>query len=141
MSTTRDWIASQAPGQAAQPPLASRGASGEALPGADWSPAVDILETPDRIVLRADVPGIAVSQLEVKIENDRLVLKGERCIDPGVQRDEFRRIERPFGRFARAFSLPRSVEASGVRAEVRNGVLEVVLPKSGTAQGRPIKVE
>jgi HSP20 family protein len=135
-------MASQAHGrEAVQPPLASRVASRDAEPGADWSPAVDILETRDRIVLRADVPGIPVSQLEVKIENDRLVLKGERGFDPGAQREEFRRIERPFGRFARAFSLPRSVEASGIRAEVRNGVLEVVLPKSGTTQARPIKVE
>jgi HSP20 family protein len=142
MSITRDWVSSEEHRrESAQAILSPGEASVEALPGTDWSPAVDILETSDRIVLRADLPGIAVSQLEVKIENERLVLKGERSFDPGARREEFRRIERPFGRFARVFALPRSVEPSGIRAEVRNGVLEVILPKCATTQTRPIKVE
>ena len=119
-----------------------RGGTGEEeLQGGRWSPPVDILETPDRIVLRADLPGIPIEQVELKIENDRLSLQGERVFDPGARREDFHRIERPSGRFYRTFALPRTILQSAIQAEVKNGVLEVILPKRPETQARQIKVE
>jgi HSP20 family protein len=102
---------------------------------------VDIYETEERIFLRADLPGISIAQIEVKIENERLILKGERSIvSPGL-RGDFRRTERPHGRFIRTFVLPKSVLQSEIRAVMENGVLEVVLPKHAGERSKPIKVE
>ena len=117
------------------------GAGEEELHQGAWSPQVDIQETSEQIVMRADLPGISLGQIELKIENDRLSLRGERIFDPAARREEFHRIERPYGKFFRTFALPRSVLQSGIQAELKNGVLEVVLPKKTETQARQIKVE
>jgi HSP20 family protein len=146
MSTTRDWLGEKQRvqgkvGQASQP-SATRSTSPEeaTLPGG-WSPPVDILETDDRIVLRADLPGVSIEQIELKIDDEQLILKGERSMDSSARREDFHRIERPFGRFLRTFTLPRSIRQSEIRAVMNHGVLEVVLPKHPESRSRPIKVE
>src|SRR5206468_387715 len=87
--------------------LSRGGASEEDLQGGGWTPPVDIEETPDRIVLRADLPGIRLGQIELKIQDDSLILRGDRPFDPKSRREDFHRIERPFGSFHRSFTLPR----------------------------------
>ena len=113
----------------------------EEIQEGSWSPAVDIQETPDQIVLRADLPGISIEQIELKIENDRLTLKGERIFDPAARREDFHRIERPIGKFCRSFTLPRTLNQTAIQAELKNGVLEVILPKKAETQSRQIRVD
>ncbi|HEV8375211.1 MAG TPA: Hsp20/alpha crystallin family protein [Candidatus Polarisedimenticolia bacterium] len=111
------------------------------VPSGSWSPAVDIQETPERFVLRADLPGLSVEQIELRIENDRLSIKGDRPFSAAARREDFHRIERSHGRFSRSFALPRTLNHSEVRAELKNGVLEVVLPKKAETQARQIRVD
>jgi len=106
----------------------------EAFEGARWAPAVDILEKPNELVLRADLPGIDPKEVEISVENNTLTLRGERKFESDVKEDDFRRIERVYGSFVRSFSLPRAVDAEKVEAEYRNGVLEVKLPKRPEAK-------
>lgn len=118
----------------------SRGEDDIAAGGA-WTPPVDIYEGPDRVVLRADIPGIAQEELDLRIENGQLRLRGARALPAGADREEYHRIERPFGSFVRVFSLPSSVDVTKVKAELKNGVLEVSLPKRQESQARPVKID
>ena len=113
----------------------------ESIEGGQWAPAVDIFETGDRIVLRADLPGMEQNEIEVRVDDNILTLKGERRAPGDVKPDEFHRAERPHGPFVRSFSLPINVDQAGIRAIQKNGVLEVVLPKKQESKTRAIKVE
>jgi HSP20 family protein len=95
----------------------------------------------DRTVLRVDLPGVVLEQIELRIEADRLTLRGERRSDAGQSGSETHLRERPSGRFHRSFELPPSIDQGGIRAELRHGVLEVVLPKRPASSIKPIKVE
>jgi HSP20 family protein len=101
----------------------------EALDYAGWKPPVDVVEHHDRYLLRADIPGVTVEEVELEVEDGTLVLRGERKPDPSVSREAYLRAERPHGRFALQLALPPSVDPKGIRAAHGNGVLEVVLPK------------
>jgi HSP20 family protein len=90
---------------------------------------MDLWEESGRYVLRADLPGIEASEVDIQVEDGRLVLRGERRLDPGVEREAYLRIERPHGRFLVQVALPPSIDAHEVRATQRNGVLEISLPK------------
>ncbi len=109
--------------------------------GVGWVPAVDIHEAEDRTVLRVDLPGVVLEQIELRIEGDRLTLQGERRADAGQGGSETLLRERPSGRYHRSFELPPNIEQAGIRAELRHGVLEVVLPKKPASSIKPIKVE
>ncbi len=113
----------------------------ETLEGGHWSPAVDIFETSDRIVLRVDLPGVEQADIELRVDDNTLVLKGERRKSPDAGPDELHRSERPHGPFQRSFSLPGNVDQTAIRASQKNGVLEVILPKKGETKGKPIRVE
>jgi len=114
--------------------------NGEALQGATWSPAVDIVETDNDIVLRADLPGIDPKDVDIQVQNGTLTLKGERQFESDVKEDDFRRVERVYGSFLRSFALPQTVDSENVQAEYRNGVLELKLPKRPEAKPKQIKV-
>ena len=94
-----------------------------------WKPSTDLIEEGDRYLLRADLPGVAASDVEVRIEDGTLHLRGERKTDAGIPRESYLRVERPHGRFEVKVSLAPSVDAAAVKATHRNGVIEVVLPK------------
>mgnify|MGYP003759030693 CR=1 FL=1 len=106
-----------------------------------WIPAVDILETEDEVVIKADLPGVEMSDIHVDIENGTLSLKGERKFASGENRQGYHRIERSYGSFARYFDLPDTVDPDKVKADYKNGVLTVTLPKKEIAKPRSIKVE
>lgn len=112
----------------------------EAFEGPRWAPAVDILEKPNELVLKADLPGIDPKDVEINVQNNTLTLRGERKFESDVKEDDFRRIERVYGSFVRSFSLPQAVDPDKVEAEYRNGVLEVKLPKRPEAKPKQIKV-
>jgi HSP20 family protein len=106
-----------------------------------WSPPVDIYETENELVLKADVPEIDPKNVAIQMENGTLTLKGERRFEEERNGRGFHRIERGYGSFVRAFSLPDTVEPDKVKADYKNGVLTVVLPKKEVAKPRTINVE
>lgn len=107
---------------------------------ADWIPAADVEEYEDRFELFIDLPGVPANQVEITLESGVLTLTGERRVDHSAQHAVRSRRERGSGRFHRRFILPDSVDAEGVKAQERNGVLEVLIPKSVAAQPRRIEI-
>jgi HSP20 family protein len=106
-----------------------------------WSPAVDIVETADRIVVRADLPGLDQSEIEVRVDDNMLTLRGDRRTASDARPEDYHRAERPHGPFVRSFGLPPHVDQAAVRATQKNGVLEVTLPKKKEAKVSSIKVD
>lgn len=113
----------------------------EARSAGAWRPALDLHEEGERYVLRADLPGVAATDIEIDVDADRLTLRGDRRPDAAVPREGYLRVERPTGRFAVQVALPSSVDRRAIRASQRDGVLEVVLPKSQTADTGRVRVE
>lgn len=106
-----------------------------------WVPAVDVLETPHELVLKADVPEVDMKDINLQIENGTLTLTGQRKFEGESKERGYHRIERSYGSFARSFTLPETVNAEAVKAEYKNGVLTVTLPKKELAKPRSIQVE
>ena len=113
----------------------------EPVAGRPWVPAVDILESDEAITLKADVPDMKQEDLDIRMENGTLTLKGERAFEKSENGKGFRHIERQHGTFTRVFALPDSVEADKVSADYKNGVLTVTLPKKEIAKPRSVKVK
>jgi HSP20 family protein len=107
---------------------------------ADFSPAVDIEETATEFIVKADLPDVKKEELKIQLENGVLAIEGERKQEKEEKGKKFHKIEREYGRFVRRFSLPTEVEAEKVRAEFKNGVLNVVLPKAPAATSKAIEV-
>jgi len=105
-----------------------------------WQPPMDLLEESDRYLLLADLPGVAPGDVDLKIDDGVLYLRGERKSDAERSRESYLRVERPEGRFALQIALPSSVDAQGVRATHRNGVIEIALPKRQPAAPSQIRI-
>jgi HSP20 family protein len=105
-----------------------------------WAPAVDIYETPDELVVKADLPEVNEKDIDVRVENNLLTICGERKFEKSVPEENFLRIERTYGSFSRSFSLPNTVNAEAIGAEYKNGVLTVTLPKREESKPRQVKV-
>ncbi|MHB8053881.1 MAG: Hsp20/alpha crystallin family protein [Candidatus Aminicenantales bacterium] len=106
----------------------------------NWAPAVDIYETANELVLTAEVPGIEEKDIEIKVEDNTLTLKGERKFEKETKEENFHRIERSYGSFFRAFSLPNSVDPDRIQAEHDNGVLRVIMPKRQELKPKTVKI-
>ena len=106
-----------------------------------WTPSVDILETENELLLKADLPGVDMKDIDIEMENGTLTLRGERKFENETKEGGYHRIERSYGGFARYFTLPDTVDAESVKADYKNGVLTVKLPKKELAKPRQIKVE
>src|SRR5689334_17533945 len=107
-----------------------------------WSPAVDIYETENELVLKADVPDVDAKNIAIQLENGTLTVKGERNFEQEKNGQKgFHRIERSYGSFVRAFSLPDTVDGEKVQADYKNGVLTVTLPKKEVAKPKTINVQ
>jgi HSP20 family protein len=106
-----------------------------------WTPPVDIYETDNELVMKADVPDVDPKNVTIQLENGTLTLKGERRFEEDQNSKGFHRIERSYGTFTRAFSLPETVDGEKVKADYKNGVLTVTLPKKEMAKPRTINVE
>ena len=120
--------------------MRSRSAEHE-LPMGAWTPAVDIFETEESVVLRADLPGVDLADIDLRIEDSILILRGERKFSKEEKQEDFLRIERSYGSFQRTFRLPGNVDQDHIQATHRDGVLEVTLMKSESSRPRLIKVE
>jgi HSP20 family protein len=107
---------------------------------AAWAPAVDIYENPNELVVKADLPDISEKDIDVRVENNLLTIRGERKLDKSVSEDNYLRVERTYGSFSRSFSLPNTVNPEAIAAEYQNGVLTVTLPKREESKPRQVKV-
>jgi len=107
---------------------------------ATWAPAVDIYETENELVVKADLPDVDEKDIDVRVENNLLTIRGERKFEKSVSEENYLRVERTYGAFSRSFSLPNTVNAESIRAEYKNGVLTVNLPKREESKPRQVKV-
>ncbi len=106
-----------------------------------WVPPVDIYQDGDKeVVLKAEVPDMALEDIDITVDNGTLTIKGDKKIAGDVKEEQFHRVERRYGSFSRSFSLPRAVDSTRVSAEYKNGVLTVRLPLREEAKPRQIKV-
>jgi len=106
-----------------------------------WVPAVDIYEGKDGgLIVKVEVPDVKPEDLDIHIENNILTIRGERKLERDVQREQYHRIERAYGRFTRSFTLPPHYDSETVRAEFRDGVLRISVPRSEKARPRQIPV-
>jgi len=108
---------------------------------AEWAPAVDILEEKGRFLLRADVPGVSPTDVDVSMDAGVLTVSGVRNAEELGEETGLRRTERLTGRFSRRFTLPETTDADGITARISDGILEVVIPKLPEVQPRRITVE
>ena len=106
-----------------------------------WAPAVDIYETENELVLKADLPDVDLKDIDVRVENQTLTISGERKFEQKESTKGYHRIERSYGSFVRSFAVPNSFDTETIAAEFKNGVLRVSLPKKEAAKPRQVKVE
>jgi len=116
---------------------------GETQVGAGWCPVVDVHESKDEVVLKAELPGLSSGDVELNIENGVLTISGEKKQEraEGEEGTEYHLVERRYGRFERRFSLPRSVDPEKVKAEFNDGVLSIALSKVEAAKPRRIQIK
>jgi HSP20 family protein len=119
---------------------ASRSPEDDWALGGSWAPAVDIYEHEGNLILKAELPGLDPKDVDVRIENNVLTLRGERRFENEVNRDNCHRIERAYGTFSRSFTLPTGVNQEKIQAEYKDGVLRVVLPKREEAKPKQISI-
>lgn len=105
-----------------------------------WTPHVDIYETEHELVLSAELPGIEEKDIEIKLEDNTLTLKGDRNFEKETKEENYHRIERAYGSFYRSFSLPPYIDQDSIKAEHENGVLKIVMPKKPELKPRSVKV-
>jgi len=105
-----------------------------------WAPAVDIYESEQELVVKADLPDIDPKGLDIRVENNLLTIRGERKFEKKVSEENYLRVERSFGSFARSFTLANTVDTDAIKAEYQNGVLTLSIPKREEAKPKQIKV-
>jgi HSP20 family protein len=105
-----------------------------------WAPPVDILETEHELVVKADLPDVDPKELDIRVENNILTIRGERKFQKQVNENNYLRIERSYGSFARSFSLANTVNSEAIKADYQNGVLTLNIPKREEAKPKQIKV-
>lgn len=136
---TTAWLAERDPFRLMEGLFNGETGRGEELSNRPWRPAVDIRETGDAYVVSAELPGLSKEDVNITIENNVLKLTGERRFEKEVEEEEYHRVERAYGSFSRAFSLPTRVDAERVEASFQEGILTISVPKA--AEARPRKIE
>ena len=104
-----------------------------------WSPAADVYETPDEIILQIELPGVRLDDVKLESLDGKLRVSGHRRVDQGVAPRDFVRMERIYGSFSREFAVPAAVDPSAIKAALRAGVLRVVASKSNRSQAIPVE--
>lgn len=105
-----------------------------------WAPAVDIYETEQELVVKGDLPDIKPEELDIRVENNILTIRGERKFEKKVNESNYLRVERSYGSFSRSFSLANTVNTEAIKAEYKNGVLTLTIPKREEAKPKQIKI-
>ena len=117
----------------------SRGRSAESEMGT-WAPAVDIYETGQELVLKVDLPEVNQQEIDIRIENNMLTIRGERKFQNEVSQDNYLRVERAYGPFSRSFSLPNTLNTEAIKADYQNGVLSIRMPKREESRPKQIRI-
>ena len=107
---------------------------------ATWAPPVDIYETENELVLKADLPDLEEKDIDIRLENNLLTIRGERKFEKDINDDNYLRVERAYGPFTRSFSLPNTVSSESIRAEYHNGVLTLHMAKREESKPKQIKI-
>jgi len=110
------------------------------LLGGQWAPAIDIYDSKDNVVVKADLPGLNKDNIDVSIQDNVLTIKGEKKQEKEVKEEDYIRSERFYGSFHRSITLPSEIDSTKVRASFKDGVLELVLPKKEEAKPKQIKI-
>ena len=105
-----------------------------------WLPPVDIIEQENSLVLKAELPGIDPNDIEIRVEDNTLHMKGERKFEKDIKEENLHRVERSYGAFSRTFALPSSIDADKVQAEYKDGILTLTMPKREEAKPKTIKI-
>src|SRR5262245_16024497 len=105
-----------------------------------WSPAVDIYGAEDEIMVQPELPGVDRKDITLHLENNVLTLKGERRFEKETKQENYHRIERAYGGFSRAFSIPAIVDEEKIRADYKDGILKIALPKKDQVKPKQIKI-
>jgi HSP20 family protein len=105
-----------------------------------WSPAVDIYETENEIIVHAELPGVERKDIGLNLEKNVLTLKGERRFEKETKQENYHRIERAYGGFSRSFSIPAIVDDEKIRAEYKDGILKISLPKKEQVKPKQIQI-
>jgi HSP20 family protein len=116
------------------------GRTGEESNLTPWAPAVDIYETEHELVVKADLPDVSPQDLDIRVEDNILTIRGERKFENKVGEDSYLRVERAYGSFSRSFQLTNSVKSEAIKADYQNGVLTLTIPKREEAKPKQIKV-
>ena len=113
----------------------------EGLAARAWSPAVDIYETDEKMVIKAELPGLKKEDIDIEIRDNTLTLKGERKFEKEIKQENYHRVERTYGSFQRSFTLPSTVKQEAIEATFKDGILEVSLPKAEEAKPKQIRIQ
>jgi len=105
-----------------------------------WAPAVDIFENEQELTVKADLPDVKPEELDIRVENNILTIRGERKFEKKVDEKNYLRVERSYGSFARSFSLANTVNSEAIKADYKDGVLTLTIPKREEAKPKQIKV-
>src|SRR5258708_5853750 len=116
------------------------GRAGEESNLTPWAPAADIYETENELVVKADLPDVNPQDLDIRVENNILTIRGERKFENKVNDENYLRVERAYGSFSRSFQLANSVNSDAIKADYQNGVLTLSIPKREEAKPKQIKV-
>lgn len=106
-----------------------------------WAPAIDVEETKDSLIVRAEIPGMTKEDIKIQTVGDTLVISGERKHESEEKDRHFHRVERAYGKFQRMMQLPIEVQSDKAKASYKDGVLEIIFPKSEKAKAREIEIE
>src|SRR5215470_11990410 len=113
----------------------------EDLVSGSWTPSIDVAETQEKIIVRAEVPGMKQEDIQIEFENGLLTLRGERKLDKSESGVTYHRVERTYGNFSRSFTLPHTVDSEKITAAYRDGILEITVPKKEEAKPKQIRIE
>jgi HSP20 family protein len=117
-----------------------RGSNGEEAKVSTWRPSVDIYETDDALVIKAELPGVSKDDIIIDVHQNTLTLRGQRTHEAEVKDEQYHRVERSYGSFQRSFTLPSTIDYEKVQATFKNGVLELHLPRLESAKPRQIAI-
>ncbi len=113
----------------------------EELSTENWAPKVDVYQTDDSYVLNAELPGLSKEEISIDVNDNTLTLKGEKKFEEKVEKENYIRVERSYGTFTRSFVLSDNANTEGIKANYKDGVLEVTIPKKEEAKPKEIKVD
>jgi HSP20 family protein len=117
------------------------GSATESLAMGSFVPPVDVYEDAQHLVLKLEVPGVQQADLDIRLENQTMTIKGERKFEANEKEENFHRIERRYGSFVRSFTLPQTVDTGAAKASYDAGVLTIALPKKEAAKPKQLKIE